>query len=469
MKAGGLKHAGLIITDLLAIYMSIVTAFYTRSWIESFYPLVPLTHTISSYMCRWWIICIIFLVIIFHKGYGPIINIWDELLILFKSLLLSFLIIWAILSLQKETEAVSRIIITMSFIYMIVFLPMLRFLFKYLLYKTLDLRTGSILIGKGGESEKKLLKLLNREWYSGYRIKDIINIPFTNSSFTSAEYVKTKLSHDRTAGNQLVETYFIPVWYADEETIKCLKKNVKNLIMISEGFGFSFMNTEIKTYLDNDIALITTKNGLLSANKVFLKRAFDIICSFLGLVICIPCFILIPVLIKLDSKGSAFYLHQRCGFKMAEFNMLKFRTMHINSGKLVEKYIKENPEAYLDLKEKNKIKEDPRVTAFGKILRKTSLDELPQLINVLKGDMSIVGPRPDSREVLKDYYDDYKEIYRKVKPGITGLWQVSGRSDINYSKRVKLDYQYVLNWSLWLDIVIILKTFRVILSGKGAY
>jgi exopolysaccharide biosynthesis polyprenyl glycosylphosphotransferase len=438
----------LLFTDLAAMYLSIITAFYTRLWIENFYPLIPLTHPLSSYMYRWWIICIIVLVIAFHKGYSTVVTIWDDLLILLKSLLLSFLIVWAILSLQKETEAVSRIIVTLSFVYMIVSLPVSRFFMKYLIYKVFDMREESFLIGEREETEEKLIKSLNSEWYSGYKIKDIIN---------------------STSAISNIETCFITVWYADEETIKNLKKNVKNLIMVSEGFGFSFMSTEIKTFLDKDIALITTKNGLLSARKVFLKRLFDIIFSFFALAISIPFFVLIPILIRINSKGPVFYLQKRCGLNMAGFNILKFRTMHVDSRKLVEKYISENPEAYKDLKEKNKIKEDPRVTGFGKILRKTSLDELPQLFNVIKGDMSIVGPRPDSKEALSNYYKDYQEIYTRVKPGITGLWQVSGRSDINYSKRVKLDYQYVLNWSLWFDVVIILKTFRTILSGKGAY
>jgi lipopolysaccharide/colanic/teichoic acid biosynthesis glycosyltransferase len=121
------------------------------------------------------------------------------------------------------------------------------------------------------------------------------------------------------------------------------------------------------------------------------------------------------------------------------------------------------------LQERNKIEDDPRVTAFGRTLRRLSLDELPQIYNVLKGEMSVVGPRPDSKAALEGYIGEYGEIYSSVRPGITGLWQVSGRSEITYRERVGLDYIYVLNWSLWLDLVIMLKTFRAILGQKGAY
>ena len=143
--------------------------------------------------------------------------------------------------------------------------------------------------------------------------------------------------------------------------------------------------------------------------------------------------------------------------------------MRINSDDLLKEYISENPDAHADLKERNKLKSDPRVTKFGSILRKTSIDELPQLMNVIRGDMSIVGPRPDAKEAVDNFLSDYREIYARVRPGITGLWQVSGRSEVKYQERVKLDYLYVSNWSIWLDFVIILKTFKAILGGKCAY
>ena len=164
-----------------------------------------------------------------------------------------------------------------------------------------------------------------------------------------------------------------------------------------------------------------------------------------------------------------FFVHKRCGMKLAEFKMIKYRTMHTDSDRLMEEYIRNDVEAQTELKERNKLKNDPRITRLGKILRKTSLDELPQFLNVIKGDMSIVGPRPDMRRALEGFMDSYEVIYSRVRPGITGLWQVSGRSDIKYDERVKLDYLYVLNWSIWLDFVIILKTFRALLGGKGAY
>ena len=229
------------------------------------------------------------------------------------------------------------------------------------------------------------------------------------------------------------------------------------------------MNSEIRTFLSKNIALITTNNGLLIKRNMIFKRAFDLAVSLSGVILLSPFFLIIPVLIKIDSKGPAFFRHERCGINLCAFGMMKYRTMLINGDSLIKEFIRNNPAAGIELEEKNKISEDPRVTRIGKILRKTSVDELPQLFNVIKGEMSIVGPRPDTRSALSGFLKEYEPIYTKVRPGITGLWQVSGRSDIKYKERVNLDYMYVLNWSLWLDFVIVLKTFKAILGGKGAY
>jgi len=229
------------------------------------------------------------------------------------------------------------------------------------------------------------------------------------------------------------------------------------------------MNTEIKTFLNSNIALVTVSKGLISVQKTLIKRGFDILFSITGLVVLLPLFFIIPILIKLDSDGPVFFKHKRCGKNLREFKMYKFRTMKQEGESELSDFLGKNPDAVKEIEERNKIVNDPRVTRIGRILRKTSLDELPQFFNVLKGDMSIVGPRPDELSAIERYYNEYSEIYTHTRPGMTGLWQVSGRSEIKYEDRVRLDYFYVLNWSMWLDIVIIIKTFKAIFSTKGAY
>lgn len=202
------------------------------------------------------------------------------------------------------------------------------------------------------------------------------------------------------------------------------------------------------------------------------KRLLDLMGSTIGIILYLPIFIIISICIKLTSKGPIVFSQTRLGENAKPFTFYKFRTMYVDNDRIHDqefvknlidgKYgtIGENP-TY-------KLKHDPRVTPFGRLLRVTSLDELPQLINVLKGDLSLVGPRPP----LPYEYDNYKEWHKErlsIKPGITGLWQVTGRSSTTFDEMVQLDIEYVRKHSLILDIKILIKTMYVVISGKGAY
>ena len=200
------------------------------------------------------------------------------------------------------------------------------------------------------------------------------------------------------------------------------------------------------------------------------KRPFDLIFSLLALLLLGPIMLFIAILIKITDRGPVFYTHERVGYKGKKIKVLKFRSMYPDADKRLKEILEKDPKAKEEWEKTFKLKNDPRVTPIGKFLRKTSLDELPQFFNVLKGDMSIVGPRPVVEEELKKYYKEKAEIYKSVKPGITGYWQVEGRSDVeDYEERVQMDEWYVKNQSFWLDIKIILKTIKVMLTGKGAY
>ena len=201
-------------------------------------------------------------------------------------------------------------------------------------------------------------------------------------------------------------------------------------------------------------------------NKVylFLKRLIDIVGSGLGILILIPVFLIIGILIKLeDPKGSVFFSQKRNGLNGKEFNMYKFRSMVHNAEDLLESLMSKNEMDGPVFK----IKDDPRITKIGKFIRKTSLDELPQLFNVLKGDMSLVGPRPPiPREVIQ--YNKYQYQRILVKPGITCYWQISGRNNIDFDEWVELDLKYIKERNLFKDIYIILMTLPVLLGDKNA-
>ena len=195
-----------------------------------------------------------------------------------------------------------------------------------------------------------------------------------------------------------------------------------------------------------------------------IKRLFDIIVSFLGLLILSPLFLLLTILIKCDSKGPVFFIQKRIGRNGKKFGIFKFRTMRINAEELIASF---TPEQLKEWKENFKLKNDPRITRVGKFLRNTSLDELPQLINIFIGNMSLVGPRPIVEEEL-EWYGEKKNVLLSVRPGLTGWWATNGRSEVSYPERCDYELYYVYNCSLLLDIKILFKTFSAVFSRKGA-
>jgi Undecaprenyl-phosphate galactose phosphotransferase WbaP len=213
---------------------------------------------------------------------------------------------------------------------------------------------------------------------------------------------------------------------------------------------------------------LEVRHNLLNSWEQNIKRIMDIILVIFGSIIALPLSTFIAVSIYFDSPGRILYGHIRLGKNGEEIVVWKFRTMIENADEVLDEYLISHPEALTEWMLSRKLKNDPRVTRIGKVLRKWSLDELPQLWNVFKGEMSFVGPRPIVEEEVHHYADCFN-LYTRVRPGMTGLWQVSGRNEVNYDYRVRLDEYYVRNWSIWLDIYIAARTLGVVLSRKGAF
>jgi exopolysaccharide production protein ExoY len=198
------------------------------------------------------------------------------------------------------------------------------------------------------------------------------------------------------------------------------------------------------------------------------KRWFDICVASLAIVLLLPLLCLIALGIKLLSPGAVLYRHRRVGANGVTFDCLKFRTMVVNGDEVLQRHLVNDPDAAREWAGERKLRNDPRVTWLGLSLRKTSVDELPQLINILRGEMSIVGPRPIVAAEVPKYADGLGHYFR-ARPGLTGLWQVSGRNDADYATRVNLDCHYVQNWSFWRDLAIIAATVRVVATSRGCY
>ncbi|HEX3756735.1 MAG TPA: undecaprenyl-phosphate galactose phosphotransferase WbaP [Rhizomicrobium sp.] len=222
-------------------------------------------------------------------------------------------------------------------------------------------------------------------------------------------------------------------------------------------------------FFGRDILLLQVRSNVQRLPWRMVKRGFDLIGSVLLLLLFSPLFFIVAIAIKRASPGDITYAHRRIGRHGISFECLKFRTMVSDADEVLCRWSIHNPELYEEYLKTFKLRDDPRVTPIGRWLRRTSLDELPQLWNVLRGDMSLVGPRPVVAQELDEYYGPAAQLYVRTRPGLTGLWQVSGRSDTSYERRIFLDEWYILNWSFWYDIVILIQTAWIVATGKGAF
>jgi Undecaprenyl-phosphate galactose phosphotransferase WbaP len=213
---------------------------------------------------------------------------------------------------------------------------------------------------------------------------------------------------------------------------------------------------------------IEARREILNTLGSSIKRIVDIVGSLLGIVLLSPCLLAFALLIKLDSAGPAFYTQPRLGKDGKRIKIYKFRTMVANAEQALADYLKGNEQAQHEWEATQKLRNDPRVTRVGKILRRFSIDETPQLFNVLLGDMSLVGPRPIMLNQIRIYGESI-DIYQGVRPGMTGLWQVSGRNRTTFQERARFDVYYVRHWSIWLDIYVLLRTVWIVLVQDGAY
>jgi Undecaprenyl-phosphate galactose phosphotransferase WbaP len=210
------------------------------------------------------------------------------------------------------------------------------------------------------------------------------------------------------------------------------------------------------------------RQNLLNKREQFLKQFLDVTLILIVSSLMLPFLLLLLGLVFLDSSGKPFYSQIRIGYQGKRFKLIKFRTMVPDADNLLRAYLENHPELRDEWNATHKLKNDPRTTKFGQILRKLSLDEIPQIWNVLKGEMNIVGPRPIVDTEIQKYQDTFT-LYKQVKPGITGLWQVLGRNNTSYNERLRLDEYYVRNWSIWMDIYIIIRTAWVVIRRRGAY
>jgi len=459
--------------DLFFYFLSAVIAYYMSAIF------VDLSKfSLSDLLSFWWIPMIIVLSFGNEGLYTKRLPFWDETKRMFQFLTFSFLIILAIAVIEEFHIDLSKLTLLFLWAVAIVLFPIGKFAIKHIMYKFDYFKNKTLVVGAGTAGIASVKELGNQDYLGtkviGFLDDDEKKVGTTITVGTRNFKVLGKVEEfDVIAQKERVETAILALPTLPAQKLSRLiidiQQHVKELIIVPEINGVSALNTETFHVYDLDLLMLKVNNNVRSTFNQFAKRLFDIVVSLLLLPLILPIIAILAFFIKKESPGDVFYAHNRIGKDGAIVPVLKFRSMFSDSKERLEELLASDPEIKKEWETNYKLKNDPRVTKIGNFIRKTSLDELPQIFNVLKGEMSLVGPRPVVADELEKYYKESAEYYKMVKPGITGFWQVSGRSDTDYDFRVKVDTWYVYNWSLWLDIMVLIKTVRVVLLREGAY
>ncbi len=470
----------LIILDGFAIVFSLAVAYLIRSYIlplalPGFFKPGLIDNTLQN---LWWLPLVFIFCMAYEELYQKRAPFWKEVEATLKACFMAMFFSISLLYMAKLSGGMSRTLVLITWLCTAFLIPLFRYAGKLLLIKMHIWERPVIILG-AGKTGRLMLDALTREKVMGYTIvgflddnREIKEVAGAKSNivrrvigtFDDAERI---ISVGRVQ-EVIIAAPGIPSSQLVELTNR-LQQSVKNVMVVPDLFGLSMNGIEVEYFFDEQALLLNVKNKLRSPLNRAIKRIFDIITGMATLLLLIPVMLLIAIAIIIDSRGPAFFTQERIGQNGNLFTCFKFRTMHLKGDKILTKYLKKNRQAKKEWHIYNKLREyDPRLTRMGAVLRRFSLDELPQLINVIAGDMSLVGPRPYLQREKMQMGSSYHDIL-VAKPGITGLWQVSGRNEIDFEGRLKLDVWYVRNWSLWMDIIFLVKTLRVVLKREGAY
>uniref|UniRef100_A0A7V3ZZP6 Exopolysaccharide biosynthesis polyprenyl glycosylphosphotransferase n=1 Tax=candidate division WOR-3 bacterium TaxID=2052148 RepID=A0A7V3ZZP6_UNCW3 len=448
----------LVLIDLFLIAFSFYVAYYIRvNLIGSTKYTLPPALPIAHYSKYFFALFIIWIATFYYEGlYTKYFTISEELLKIAKGATIAAAFSALLLYTIKVEPSFSRLAFIIAYILSIFLIWIGRIVVKGILYEVGLQRDKALFWGDSVELEW-FKRTIEKEKNSGIEvIGHIKNGP--------AEKVKQIISEKEP---DLLIVGGVPLVEVKKVENLAWEKGVEILI---NAFNHALNPLELEIVEFFGFKSLRLKYNLLIPRNAKLKRLLDLLVTIPLLIIFLPVISLISVVILATSKGPVIFTQARLGKDGKLIKIYKFRTMYSNSDEILQEFFKEHPEMREEFEKYRKIvsMKDPRVTPIGKILRKTSLDELPQLFNVLKGDMSLVGPRPYLPEELT-IIEDVKDIIFSVKPGLTGLWQVSGRNTLTFEERIMLDLYYVKNWNIFLDLAIFIKTVLEIFKGEGAY
>jgi len=463
----------LIIFDVVSLFLSIFLAYLIRKDILFYiHPAFRMgTFPFKTYLVNYPYFLGLWVVILaYERLYTKRFALGEEIKRLWKGASLSFLIIMVLTFAARISMNVSRTVIILSWALSFFLLPAFRLAAKKILSRA-GIWQRNILILGAGRTGKMVLEKIRKNKNMGYEPVGFLDDDETKlGRKIGGIKVLGRLSEikswakEKKVGDVVVAMPGVPREKLLEMVSLC-EGVVDEIRVIPDMFGLATVGVKAED-LDG-ILLFDMEWNLAKPFNIFIKRVIDIILSSFAIAILSPLMLFISIKIRRDSKGPVIFSQKRLWKGKSTFDFLKFRTMYLNGDEKLNKFLKENPQAREEWEKFAKIKSgDPRVTRFGSWLRRYCLDELPQLINVFRGKMSLVGPRPYlPREFEK--MGGYRKTILKALPGMAGLWQVSGKNELSFEDRLRLEEYYVRNWSLWLDFVILVKTVKVVWRGEG--
>ncbi len=457
-----ISFLSILLADIFSLILSFRVSYFLRVNI------IPAIFNVENpwffpeehFYKMYYLLFVFILIFSYEKLYTRRYEFFEEFIYITRGLFISVILIAVIIYLSRTYEIFARTIPILMMLTGMIIVPLVRYTVKKILIASGFYIKNTVVVGISEETGRVVPTFKKLESI-GYQIVEVLE----------PEAVENDGKVEQLALRNKVETMIILPKGIEKERLNQLinrcENHVKEIRIVSDSTYLKTIGVETE-YID-EVLVMRMANNLLSPFNRFFKRVFDLVVSVAAIIVFLPLFMIITVLIKIDSRGTIFFIQDRFGKGGKKFKLLKFRTMYEDADEKLKEYLGQDPRLQEEWDRYKKLKSfDPRITWIGKFLRRFSLDESPQIFNVLIGEMSIVGPRPYLvRE--KEEIEKSAAIIFQVKSGLTGLWQIRGRSDLSFETRLKLDEFYVRNWSLFLDIVIILKTFGVVVKGKGAY
>jgi undecaprenyl-phosphate galactose phosphotransferase len=454
----GLYVLTLLFSDVAAYYMALVLAYVVRVALSF---LRPLDFTLGNFVEQFWMLGLMLFLFMANSLYNRRPPLWMESGRILKALVVSFIIVLSVVTLGHLYDKVSRLFLCLFWLFLPATVYSLRIFAKKLILNRSFFHLNTLVIGDA-KRMPGISKAFGRDSYMGLAISAEKAISENTSEAEVTEWL-----------NEYKPNCVIIVAPHEENAklmpiMSYVHTHVSRIYYVPSSASLDLTNAETGQLLSSQTGYMYMKNAMQSVLNRAAKRVSDLVLAVILLPVVLPIIGVLSIAIRIGSPGAGIFRHERMGRDGKPFKVYKLRTMYKDADLRLKELLKD-PEIKAEWEQFYKLKDDPRITPLGKFLRKSSLDELPQYFNVIKGEMSFVGPRPVLKDEIDKYYGKKAVYYYMSTPGITGLWQVNGRNDLSYDDRVDMDAWYVYNWSPWMDIVILLSTPLAVLLRKGAY